>query len=48
MAEAQRIDTGFAEVSGAPLYYEIAGAGRPLVLIHEDIAYSHGKSRSTG
>jgi 3-oxoadipate enol-lactonase len=38
MTEAQRVDTGFAEVSGAPLYYEIAGAGHPLVLIHEGIA----------
>jgi pimeloyl-ACP methyl ester carboxylesterase len=40
MTEAQRIDTGFAQVSGAPLYYEIAGAGHPLVLIHEGIADS--------
>lgn len=27
------LTTGFAEVDGAKLYYEIAGAGRPLVLI---------------
>jgi hypothetical protein len=33
MTEAQRLDSGFAEVSGAPLYYEFAGAGHPLVLI---------------
>ena len=26
--------TGFAEVNGTRRYYEIAGAGRPLVLIH--------------
>ena len=26
--------SGFAEVSGARLYYEVAGAGDPLVLIH--------------
>jgi pimeloyl-ACP methyl ester carboxylesterase len=40
MTEAQRVDTGFAKVSGAPLYYEMAGAGHPLVLIHEGIADS--------
>jgi 3-oxoadipate enol-lactonase len=33
-------DTGFAEVHGARLYYEIAGAGQPLVLIHAGIADS--------
>lgn len=26
--------SGFAEVNGTRLYYEIAGSGRPLVLIH--------------
>ena len=26
--------TGFAEVNGTRLYYEIAGSGHPLVLIH--------------
>jgi pimeloyl-ACP methyl ester carboxylesterase len=40
VTEAQRGDTGFAEVSGVPLYYDIAGAGHPLVLIHEGIADS--------
>ena len=40
MTEAQRVDTGVAEVSGAPLYYETAGVGHPLVLIHEGIADS--------
>ncbi len=29
---------GFAEVSGARLYYEIAGEGPPLVLVHAGIA----------
>jgi pimeloyl-ACP methyl ester carboxylesterase len=27
-------ETGFAEVNGTRLYYEVAGAGTPLVLIH--------------
>ncbi len=27
-------ETGFAEVSGAQLYYEVAGNGRPVVFIH--------------
>ena len=26
--------TGFADVNGTRLYYEIAGSGHPLVLIH--------------
>lgn len=33
-------DAGFADISGAPLYYEVAGAGRPLVLLHEGFADS--------
>jgi len=28
------IDSGYAEVNGTKLYYEIAGEGQPLVLIH--------------
>jgi 3-oxoadipate enol-lactonase len=28
------IDSGYAEVNGTKLYYEMAGAGEPLVLIH--------------
>jgi pimeloyl-ACP methyl ester carboxylesterase len=30
--------SGFAEVSGGRLYYEVAGTGHPLVLSHEGIA----------
>lgn len=37
MTEAQ---SGFAEVNGARLYYEVAGAGQPLVLIHAGICDS--------
>lgn len=33
-------NAGFVEVSGAPLYYEDAGTGPALVLIHEGIADS--------
>ncbi len=32
--------TGFAEIDGARIYYEVAGAGHPLVLIHAGIADS--------
>jgi pimeloyl-ACP methyl ester carboxylesterase len=33
-----RQENGFAEVNGARLYYEIAGEGNPLVLVHAGIA----------
>ncbi len=33
-----QVTTGFADVSGARLYYEMAGAGHPLVLTHAGIA----------
>jgi 3-oxoadipate enol-lactonase len=29
-----QIETGFADVNGTRFYYEIAGSGHPLVLIH--------------
>ena len=32
--------TGYAEINGAKLYYEIAGSGHPLLLIHAGIADS--------
>ncbi len=31
-------ESGFAEVEGASLYYEVAGFGEPLVLVHAGIA----------
>jgi pimeloyl-ACP methyl ester carboxylesterase len=31
---AMQAQTGFAEVNGTRLYYEVAGSGHPLVLIH--------------
>jgi len=34
------IETGLAEINGAQLYYEIAGAGQPVVFIHAGIADS--------
>jgi pimeloyl-ACP methyl ester carboxylesterase len=40
MSDAIQSDTGFVEVSGAPLYYEIAGTGPALALLHEGIADS--------
>jgi len=34
MSNAEQIQKGFAEVNGTTLYYEVAGAGHPFVLIH--------------
>lgn len=33
-------ETGFLESQGAPLYYEVAGTGHPLLLIHAGVADS--------
>ena len=38
MASYQQAKSGFAEVNGANLYYEVAGSGHPLVLCHAGIA----------
>ncbi len=35
-----RADAGFADIGGASLYYEVAGAGHPLILLHEGFADS--------
>lgn len=32
------IEKGFAAINGANLYYEVAGSGHPLVLVHAGIA----------
>jgi 3-oxoadipate enol-lactonase len=37
MSSAQSTQSGFAEVNGARLYYEMGGQGHPLVLTHEGI-----------
>ena len=34
MANSEHVQTVFAEVNGTTLYYEVAGAGHPLFLIH--------------
>ncbi len=34
MSNAENVQTGFAEVNGTTLYYEIAGAGHPFILEH--------------
>ncbi len=34
MSNTQDIQTGFAEVNSTTLYYEVAGAGHPFVLVH--------------
>ena len=33
-------ETGMAEVNGARIYYEVAGEGEPLVLVHAGITDS--------
>ena len=40
MSGGQATQSGFAEVNGARLYYEVAGQGHPLVLTHEGIGDS--------
>jgi len=40
MAETARGETGFANVNGARLYYEVSGDGYPLVFVHAGIADS--------
>jgi 3-oxoadipate enol-lactonase len=40
MSSTQPTQSGFAEVNGARLYYEVAGQGHPLVLTHEGIGDS--------
>ncbi len=40
MSVARGSKSGFAEVNGVRLYYEVAGEGHPLVLVHADIADS--------
>src|SRR6185312_3100969 len=34
MSSRDYVQTGFAEVNGTTLYYEVAGAGHPFILIH--------------
>jgi pimeloyl-ACP methyl ester carboxylesterase len=34
MADTQSLQTGFAEVNGTTLYYEVAGSGHPFILVH--------------
>ena len=34
MPDTEHVQTGFANVNGTTLYYEIAGSGHPFVLIH--------------
>lgn len=34
MGNTEHVKTGFAEVNGTTLYYEVAGAGHPFILLH--------------
>ena len=38
MTQTMTIETGLVEVNGAQLYYERAGAGQPLIMLHAGIA----------
>lgn len=38
MTQLMNLQTGYAEVNGARLYYEMAGAGESLVLLHAGVA----------
>src|SRR5437016_2801424 len=38
MTETMQTTTGTMEAQGGPLYYEVAGEGHPLVLIHAGVA----------
>ncbi|MCB9450923.1 MAG: alpha/beta fold hydrolase [Anaerolineaceae bacterium] len=40
MPDEMTRQTGFAEVNGARLYYEVAGDGHPLIMLHAGIADS--------
>lgn len=38
MSEVEQRETGFAEITGARIYYEVAGDGPPLIFVHAGIA----------
>src|SRR5690348_18471274 len=41
MADTGNVTTGYADVNGAKLYYELTGEGHPLVFLHAGIANLH-------
>jgi pimeloyl-ACP methyl ester carboxylesterase len=41
MAETGNVTTGYADVNGAKLYYEVTGEGHPLVFLHAGVANLH-------
>ncbi|MFL5803821.1 MAG: alpha/beta fold hydrolase [Roseiflexaceae bacterium] len=40
MSDKHQTVSGFAEIAGAPVFYEVAGAGHPLLLLHAGVADS--------
>lgn len=40
MSDLQQAGSGFVDVEGTQLYYEVAGTGEPVVLIHAGICDS--------
>ncbi len=41
MADTGNVATGYADINGAKLYYEVTGEGHPLVFLHAGIANLH-------
>jgi pimeloyl-ACP methyl ester carboxylesterase len=41
MVEQHEVTTGYVDVDGTRLYYEMAGAGHPLIMLHAGIANLH-------
>ena len=41
MADTGNVTTGYADVNGAKLYYEVVGEGHPLVFLHAGVANLH-------
>lgn len=41
MADSGNVTTGYADINGAKLYYEVTGAGHPLVFLHAGVANLH-------
>jgi pimeloyl-ACP methyl ester carboxylesterase len=37
-------ETGFVEINGAQIYYEVAGAGQPVVFVHAGVADRRARS----
>ncbi len=41
MSDTTQTVSDFAEIDGAQIYYQVAGAGHPLLLLHAGVAEPH-------